>query len=605
VADFKLYLFGDLRFLSRDLVVTVSRRKAWALLAFLALEEQRQHRDTLAALLWPDLDQAHARAALRTTLSALVTEIPGPWFTAEQDLLALNPQALWIDVRAFQALLAQSRAHKHDNPALCGECRGWLHEAVDLYRADFLAGFTVQGGSAEFEHWQLTQREWLRREQSYALKRLATAYGALDDVEQAISVANHWVALDPLHEAAHRLLMHLYAASGRRAEALRQYQKCVDLLQSELATPPEDETTRLAQRIQADGKRNGASPVPTAQAAFHVLPARPPLLVGRAQALLEMKRRLGIDGDAHPITVIQGWPGVGKSTLVAALAHDPDIAARFPDGILWASLGKMPSIRGELMTWAQALGLVGAEGATTDALAARLIAFLKERAMLLIVDDVWHVEHFAPFRVGGAACAVVATSRLNDVAHALAPTALDLYRLPVLAEQDGLDLLGQLAPDTVADYPEEARALVRDLEGLPLALQVAGRLLHSEARLGWSITDLLLELRAGARLLQARAPSDLGVHAETSPTIAALLRRSTDALDPATRQRFALLSLFVPKPATFDLDAMAAAWDVADARETARLLVSRGLLEPIAGGRFQVHALLVVHARALLMSTVE
>jgi hypothetical protein len=345
--------------------------------------------------------------------------------------------------------------------------------------------------------------------------------------------------------------------------------------------------------------------VTTAQAAFHVLPARPPLLVGRAQALLEMKRRLGIDGDAHPITVIQGWPGVGKSTLVAALAHDPDIAARFPDGILWASLGKMPSIRGELMTWAQALGLVGAEGATTDALAARLIAFLKERAMLLIVDDVWHVEHFAPFRVGGAACAVVATSRLNDVAHALAPTALDLYRLPVLAEQDGLDLLGQLAPDTVADYPEEARALVRDLEGLPLALQVAGRLLHSEARLGWSITDLLLELRAGARLLQAQAPSDLGVYAETSPTIAALLRRSTDALDPATRQRFALLSLFVPKPATFDLDAMAAAWDVADARETARLLVSRGLLEPIAGGRFQVHALLVVHARSLLMSAVE
>ena len=64
--------------------------------------------------------------------------------------------------------------------------------------------------------------------------------------------------------------------------------------------------------------------------------------------------------------------------------------------------------------------------------------------------------------------------------------------------------------------------------------------------------------------------------------------------------RFALLGLFVPKPATFDLGAMAAAWDTADARPTARVLVNRGLLEPLSGGRFQMHALLVLHAKSLL-----
>ncbi|MBO0700932.1 MAG: hypothetical protein J2P46_21235, partial [Zavarzinella sp.] len=82
------------------------------------------------------------------------------------------------------------------------------------------------------------------------------------------------------------------------------------------------------------------------------------------------------------------------------------------------------------------------------------------------------------------------------------------------------------------------------------------------------------------------------------PTVEMLLRRSTDRLAPETRERFAWLGAFAPKPATFALDAMRAVWDVPDARPTVRELVARGLLEP-AGSRFQMHALLVAHARRL------
>jgi len=225
---------------------------------------------------------------------------------------------------------------------------------------------------------------------------------------------------------------------------------------------------------------------------------------------------------------------------------------------------------------------------------------LRDKRVLLIVDDVWQAEHALPFRVGGAACALVMTTRLNDLATALAPTAADVYRLPVLAEAAALELLGKLTPETVQDYPEGALQLVRDLEGLPLAINVAGRLLHNEARLGWGVGNLLEELR-GSSLLQAQVPSDMtGAGRDTSPTVAALLRRSTDALDPLSRERFALLSLFVPKPATFDLQAMALAWDVEDPRPTVRALMNRGLIEPVSGGRFQMHALLVLHASALL-----
>jgi hypothetical protein len=87
---------------------------------------------------------------------------------------------------------------------------------------------------------------------------------------------------------------------------------------------------------------------------------------------------------------------------------------------------------------------------------------------------------------------------------------------------------------------------------------------------------------------------------DTPPTVATLLKRSTDTLKESTRERFALLGLFVPKPATFDLGAMSAIWDVEDPKPTARELVNRGLLEPVGSGRFQMHALLVLHARSML-----
>jgi hypothetical protein len=200
---------------------------------------------------------------------------------------------------------------------------------------------------------------------------------------------------------------------------------------------------------------------------------------------------------------------------------------------------------------------------------------------------------------------MILTSRLNEVAQALAPTAYDLYRLSVLSEDAALELLSRLTPETVTDYPRESRELVRDLEGLPLAIQVAGRLLHSEARLGWGVSNLLQELHNGATLLQAQAPGDMvKLGQENSPTITALLKRSTDSLDEDTQRGFALLGLLVPKPATFDLGAMSAAWDLPDPKPMARILVNRGLLEPVSGGRFQMHALLVLHARSLLETMV-
>lgn len=86
-------------------------------------------------------------------------------------------------------------------------------------------------------------------------------------------------------------------------------------------------------------------------------PLKPALIVGRDHDLQALKQRIGIgvkgEGSApvKVLTAMRGWPGVGKTTLAAALAHDPDINARFPDGVLWASLGQKPALFGELAAW--------------------------------------------------------------------------------------------------------------------------------------------------------------------------------------------------------------------------------------------------------------
>jgi len=599
-SDLRLYLFGMPRLEYQQSPVPIDRRKALALAAYLGVFETRQSREVIVSLLWSDLDQEHGRSALRSTLHSLTAPVPFEWIQSDRDSITLNREHVWIDTDEFRRLLVASRSHGHPIDTLCDQCVELYERAAALYQGEFLAGFSL-ADSLEFDEWQRTQRDWLHREYAALHKRLSDTYAQAEQIDRAIAHAQAWLAADGFHEPAHRLLMSLYAANGQRADALRQYKQCADVLDREFASTPTGETIQLYEAIQADRLPARPYSASTSGALSSILPSLPPLVVGREESLSEIKQRL-IPPEKRPVTVIQGWPGVGKSTITALLAHDADIAGLFPDGVLWVSLGESPDVASEISTWADALKL-GEPGRVRkiEDISAQITAALRDRRVLLIVDDVWQPDHALPFVVGGQQCALIMTSRLNDVALALAPTPGDIYRLPVLREDAALDLLARLVPDIVTTYPAEVRELVRDLEGLPLAIHVAGRLLHSEAHMGWSIRELLVELRIGTTLLEAQAPSTmLGIRGDTSPTVAALLKRSTDSLDEEMRRRFAFLGLFVPKPATFHLDAMAVAWDVPDAKPTARVLVNRGLLEPVSGGRFQMHSLLVWHARSLL-----
>ena len=326
------------------------------------------------------------------------------------------------------------------------------------------------------------------------------------------------------------------------------------------------------------------------------VPPVPEMLIGREKALGDITQRLN-----QGLTIVRGWPGVGKTSLMTTLANDPSIEARFPDGVLWAALGQADRVALELRAWARELDFVTSPGVSVAELSDRVRSLLRQQRVLLIVDDVWTVEDAVPFCVGGPRCATLVTTRRREVAEALAPSPEGVYVLDVLPEDESLHLLGLLAPTVVTEHRDDAAALVSELEGLPLALRVAGRLLSSESQFGWGIADLLADIRHGAKLLEAAAPSDRAeLSNHTIPTVAALLRRSTDLLDSEDRLRFAYLGAFAPKPAQFDASDLAVVWDVEDPRPTLRRLAGHGLIEPIGNGVLQMHALLVMHATSLL-----
>ncbi|HYJ89017.1 MAG TPA: hypothetical protein VEW46_23325, partial [Pyrinomonadaceae bacterium] len=214
--------------------------------------------------------------------------------------------------------------------------------------------------------------------------------------------------------------------------------------------------------------------------------------------------------------------------------------------------------------------------------------------------DVWETGHAAAFTdAAGEHCSVMITTRLTKVAEALTLDETQTYNLPVLTEEFALMVLRILMPDVVAENESDCLELVRDLECLPLALHVAAGLLRSEARLGWGVSELIEKIRKGTEIINKEAPRDRIEKDGVIPSVSSLLHRSTDVLDEPIREYFTFLGAFAPKPATFDLTSLQVVWQIDDPKPIVRQLVGHGLLEHVGRGRFQMHRILVDHARSL------
>ncbi len=234
--------------------------KVRALLAYLAVEARQTHRrDSLATLLWSEYDSTKANTSLRSALANLNSLLQGLTGSSDQKLLTTtrhtaffdaHDPACWVDVLAFDGLLASCETHRHHDLLHCGECIERLKQATRLYHGEFLAGLVLPESYA-FEEWQLLQAETRQKGMLYALRILTEHMTARGDFVHATTYARQHLTLLPWSEQAHRQLMRLYVAQNQRTNALAQYATCREILAEELGVEPEAETNALYEQIRS------------------------------------------------------------------------------------------------------------------------------------------------------------------------------------------------------------------------------------------------------------------------------------------------------------------------------------------------------------------
>ncbi|MEZ4571344.1 MAG: BTAD domain-containing putative transcriptional regulator [Thermomicrobiales bacterium] len=277
-------------------------------------------REQLVELLWPDLDPDagsnnlhQALHVARRTLGALLPdEKPNRILRLQRGILSLDPAApLWIDVDVFEERARDLQTA--DDP-------GRFYETLDLYRGDLLPDDL-------YEDWAAERRIALHEQYLSLLDRLARLHVARREATPAIDALRRIVAIEPDRERAHRQLMELYALTGRRQQALRQYERVREILERELDLEPEPETDDLYGAILS-----GDFPFQTwtvEQPVTAEPESRPEItesiadflgragdFVGRSQELGVLQEALErVIGGEGEIILVAGEPGIGKTRM--------------------------------------------------------------------------------------------------------------------------------------------------------------------------------------------------------------------------------------------------------------------------------------------------
>ncbi|MGH7561780.1 MAG: hypothetical protein ACRENB_12270 [Gemmatimonadales bacterium] len=214
----------------REVQPVLRQPKRLAFLAYLVLARPRrfQRRDALLGLFWPELDQYHARAALRRTLYFLRRELGEEVLQNRGDEeLGLAPASIWCDAVAFDELIG----------------RGSLVSALELYRGDLLDSFYVAGAPG-VEEWLAQERTRLQDTAGRAALELAQRAGPPVQVERW---ARRAYELRPHDEAAAETLLGLLAARGDRVGVHRVWQEFGSRLTHDLELLP---STALRSRVE-------------------------------------------------------------------------------------------------------------------------------------------------------------------------------------------------------------------------------------------------------------------------------------------------------------------------------------------------------------------
>lgn len=228
----------------------IEARKVQELLSYLLIfRNHPQSRELLSETLWNNNSSEHSKKYLRQTLWRLQSalrlggNVSEPVLLLDQDWIQFNlTNDFWLDIAEFENTFDFLNGKK--TAELSTLDYDLLKHAVGIYKGDLLEGW--------YQDWCIFERERYQTMQLTLLDMLVQYCEIHKDYEAGLKYAWQILRFDRAYERAHRQMMRLYFLSGNRTQALYQYDRCVEALQSELGVEPSERTKRLYEQIRSD-----------------------------------------------------------------------------------------------------------------------------------------------------------------------------------------------------------------------------------------------------------------------------------------------------------------------------------------------------------------
>jgi DNA-binding SARP family transcriptional activator len=223
-----------------------SRRAKTLLKLLVAHQGNKLPRERIIEMLWPDLKPENGRPLFNSMLHRLRKVIepkPGKEISCihhEEDVIALNKDRVWTDVRQFRYHLQQAERLKAAGRS--GELITEYERMVELYKGDFLP-------ENLYSDWTIEVRDQLRSQYLRVLEEAGALADARGEKSKAMRFYEKMFLSDSCSEKACRWLMSRYLAAGQRSEAIRTYERCERALSRELDLEPEEKTKKLYRSI--------------------------------------------------------------------------------------------------------------------------------------------------------------------------------------------------------------------------------------------------------------------------------------------------------------------------------------------------------------------
>lgn len=213
-----------------------------SLIAYLLINRGRpSDRRRLGFLFWPNVTESAARRNLRQYLHHIRTALApidpeGNVLLTDGTNIQFNPQYDFsLDTEIFLRETQPERSLQEVNHAL------------SLYTGDLLDDI--------YDDWCVLERNRFRQLWLTTLDRYSQALQSIGQLNDALTIVQKWIAVEPFDETAQCRLMHLLALTGDRVRAIRAYQDFAKKLESEIGSVPLPETQELLKLIQ-----NGQTP---------------------------------------------------------------------------------------------------------------------------------------------------------------------------------------------------------------------------------------------------------------------------------------------------------------------------------------------------------